>query len=177
MKNSTEQNDGQESRNFQNTEKSRIQEEPNQELYMRKTGFPAFGKKDNWDTGASLSNYDDDKKNTEMEDGLEYSVPLEEKKIEEDDFEFTKKNEMDEDTYTEYSDLDDLDGDTDLDAEPDNTDSDENEFEDEINAENEVNPDDELFVEDTDLDDLEGEEEEEKVQDDIELKKGIVNLR
>lgn len=128
MENDDNQNYGKNDHNSQNNpdgfdiKKSKLNKNPSQDLYKHNEGFPSYEKDNNLDN--SLSNYDDDKKNTEQEGYV-------------DDTDFGNKDKLDHTNLENNTDLyDNKTEDDDLEKEEDI-----NEIEGEINSNDEKNPD------------------------------------
>ena len=73
MKNDAKSNYRPDNRNFQDTpkeidsEESKSNEDPNKNLCLANKGFPHYDKKNDSNADNAWSNYDDDKKNSELE--------------------------------------------------------------------------------------------------------------
>ena len=135
MENDAKKNYGPGDLNFQDNPQTSDSKElklnyPIQDLYIDNEGFPTYETTDDSDSDNSLSHYDDDKKNSEMEEGLENRTDFEEEDIQDD------------------PDPDETDLDDDEDEDEDDTAlEEESELEEDINSDD-ANPDDEINPED-----------------------------
>jgi hypothetical protein len=141
MENDTRENSGQGNRNSQ--------DDPHEDLYIDNEGLPTYRKDGDSDSDNSLSNYDDDKKNTEMEgypdqEGYVDDTDFGQKPVEHDpDPDDTDVDDTDVDDNPDYEEDDEDDTDFEEDENEDDSDFEEEEnedFEEEINPDDEINP-------------------------------------